>query len=117
MDAAGFGHFLGESSPPLYSQHYRPHRFNIAFPAGFRSLSRADGAAQKPFHRRPRSPAGGLSMAPRRYFSLLRRFFALPISHPLRCTMTDRDNGPADDPFADTRMSLGDHIEELRTHL
>jgi sec-independent protein translocase protein TatC len=31
--------------------------------------------------------------------------------------MTDRDHGPVDDPFADTHMALGDHIEDLRRHL
>lgn len=31
--------------------------------------------------------------------------------------MSDRDFGSVDDPFAASRMSLGDHIEELRLHL
>lgn len=31
--------------------------------------------------------------------------------------MSPRDDGSTDDPFADTRMTFGEHLEELRRHL
>src|SRR6476646_6617128 len=48
---------------------------------------------------------------------------ALPARAPRRCPQpqgTTMSNGQLKDPddfFAETRMSFGDHIEELRTHL
>lgn len=56
-------------------------------------------------------------MAPYRYSPLLRRFSAFSVPPFGEVPMTDPDNDPVDDLFAATRMSLGDHIEELRKYL